>query len=110
VERGEQLTKLFFLFPDPHFKVANYRRRIITVTLLAEYAYILAEGAILYTITGAPPRPSPPGDLDPNRPRIHLGCSRYVLRSHRIQILIHRVHAQHPTLLTGAGGVGCRRA
>src|SRR5690348_719249 len=26
---SSQLTKLFFLFPDPHFKKANKRRRII---------------------------------------------------------------------------------
>lgn len=25
-----QLTKMFFLFPDPHFKGKNHRRRIIT--------------------------------------------------------------------------------
>ena len=49
-EKG-QLEKLFFLFPDPHFKVANHRRRIVTTTLLAEYAYVLREGGIVYTIT-----------------------------------------------------------
>ncbi|GJP44893.1 hypothetical protein CLOM_g4294 [Closterium sp. NIES-68] len=46
-----QLTKMFFLFPDPHFKEKNHRRRIITTALLAEYAYVLAPGGILYTIT-----------------------------------------------------------
>jgi len=46
-----QLTKLFFLFPDPHFKTANHRRRIIQCTLLTEYAYTLAVGGIMYTIT-----------------------------------------------------------
>ncbi|KAK9830162.1 hypothetical protein WJX72_010063 [[Myrmecia] bisecta] len=46
-----QLQKLFFLFPDPHFKKANHRRRIINTTLLDEYAYILAVGGIIYTIT-----------------------------------------------------------
>lgn len=25
-----QLKKMFFLFPDPHFKKSNHRRRIIT--------------------------------------------------------------------------------
>eukprot|EP00245_Coleochaete_scutata_P007142 TRINITY_DN22243_c0_g1_i1.p1 TRINITY_DN22243_c0_g1~~TRINITY_DN22243_c0_g1_i1.p1 ORF type:complete len:323 (-),score=70.12 TRINITY_DN22243_c0_g1_i1:47-1015(-) len=49
-EKG-QLTKMFFLFPDPHFKEKNHRRRIITQALLAEYAYIMAVGGILYTIT-----------------------------------------------------------
>jgi len=42
---------LFFLFADPHFKKANYRRRIINTGLLAEYAYCLAVGGLLYTIT-----------------------------------------------------------
>ncbi|GAQ88882.1 tRNA methyltransferase [Klebsormidium nitens] len=46
-----QLTKMFFLFPDPHFKEKNHRRRIITHALLAEYAYCLAPGGRLYTIT-----------------------------------------------------------
>ena len=46
-----QLTKLFFLFPDPHFKTANHRRRIIQRSLLTEYAYTLAVGGIMYTIT-----------------------------------------------------------
>lgn len=36
---------------DPHFKAANHRRRIIQTNLLAEYAYIMAPGAKLYTIT-----------------------------------------------------------
>ncbi|KAL3678184.1 hypothetical protein R1sor_021140 [Riccia sorocarpa] len=49
-EKG-QLEKMFFLFPDPHFKEKNHRRRIISQTLLAEYAYILAVGGIIYTIT-----------------------------------------------------------
>ena len=42
-EKG-QLTKMFFLFPDPHFKKAKHKWRIINETLLAEYAYVLAEG------------------------------------------------------------------
>lgn len=48
-----QLTKMFFLFPDPHFKEKNHRRRIITQALLAEYAYCLAPG-------GEPPAAGPP--------------------------------------------------
>ena len=36
---------------DPHFKGANHRRRIIQTSLLAEYAYCLAPGGLLYTIT-----------------------------------------------------------
>ncbi|TMW57198.1 hypothetical protein Poli38472_003123 [Pythium oligandrum] len=46
-----QLSKLFFCFPDPHFKLRNHRRRIVGTNLLAEYAYLLAPGGILYTIT-----------------------------------------------------------
>ena len=33
-------TKLFFCFPDPHFKRKNYGRRIISEQLLSEYSYI----------------------------------------------------------------------
>jgi len=49
-ERG-QLKKLFFLFPDPHFKRSKRRRRIIQTALIAEYAFCLREGGILYTQT-----------------------------------------------------------
>ncbi|KAL6052209.1 tRNA (guanine-N(7)-)-methyltransferase [Balamuthia mandrillaris] len=49
--RKGQLQKLFFLFPDPHFKKRKQRRRIITTTLLAEYAYVVAVGGLLYTNT-----------------------------------------------------------
>jgi len=49
-EKGE-LEKMFFLFPDPHFKEKNHRRRVISVPLLAEYAYAMAVGGILYTVT-----------------------------------------------------------
>eukprot|EP00629_Pelagomonadales_sp_RCC1024_P003641 CAMPEP_0119287102 /NCGR_PEP_ID=MMETSP1329-20130426/34993_1 /TAXON_ID=114041 /ORGANISM="Genus nov. species nov., Strain RCC1024" /LENGTH=261 /DNA_ID=CAMNT_0007287857 /DNA_START=119 /DNA_END=901 /DNA_ORIENTATION=- len=50
VRRG-QLTKLFFCFPDPHFKAKNHRRRIVSTSLLAEYAYALAPGGLLYCVT-----------------------------------------------------------
>ncbi|XP_015676143.1 tRNA (guanine-N(7)-)-methyltransferase [Protobothrops mucrosquamatus] len=46
-----QLLKMFFLFPDPHFKKTKHKWRIISSTLLAEYAYILREEALVYTIT-----------------------------------------------------------
>ncbi|KAJ0090685.1 hypothetical protein Patl1_12729 [Pistacia atlantica] len=49
-EKG-QLTKMFFLFPDPHFKEKNHRRRVISPHLLDEYAYVLGIGGIIYTIT-----------------------------------------------------------
>lgn len=46
-----QLSKMFFLFPDPHFKEKNHRRRVISSHLLDEYAYTLEVGGIIYTIT-----------------------------------------------------------
>ncbi|KAI9297620.1 tRNA guanine-N7 methyltransferase [Neoconidiobolus thromboides FSU 785] len=46
-----QLKKMFFLFPDPHFKKRKHKARIISPTLLAEYAYVLAVGGIIYTVT-----------------------------------------------------------
>ncbi|WVQ78175.1 tRNA (guanine-N(7)-)-methyltransferase [Cryptococcus sp. DSM 104549] len=46
-----QLSKVFFLFPDPHFKNRKHKARIITTGLLAEYAYVLRPGGILYTVT-----------------------------------------------------------
>ncbi|XP_006171981.1 tRNA (guanine-N(7)-)-methyltransferase [Tupaia chinensis] len=46
-----QLTKMFFLFPDPHFKRTKHKWRIISPTLLAEYAYVLRIGGLVYTIT-----------------------------------------------------------
>ncbi|CAD6248245.1 unnamed protein product [Miscanthus lutarioriparius] len=49
--RKAQLTKMFFLFPDPHFKEKNHRRRVISMQLLDEYAYVMKVGGIIYTIT-----------------------------------------------------------
>lgn len=49
-----QLSKLFFLFPDPHFKARKHKARIISPTLVAEYAYALKVGGLLYTITDVP--------------------------------------------------------
>lgn len=46
-----RLSKLFFLFPDPHFKSRKHKARIISPTLLAEYAYVLRPGGIVYIIT-----------------------------------------------------------
>ncbi|CAH0483007.1 unnamed protein product [Peronospora belbahrii] len=46
-----QIRKMFFCFPDPQFKTRLHRRRIVHTPLLAEYAYFLAPGGILYTIT-----------------------------------------------------------
>lgn len=46
-----QLLKMFFLFPDPHFKKTKHKWRIINSSLLAEYAYVMQEGGIVYTAT-----------------------------------------------------------
>lgn len=45
------LNKLFFCFPDPHFKRKNHGRRIVSERLLSEYAYVLKPKARLYCIT-----------------------------------------------------------
>jgi tRNA (guanine-N7-)-methyltransferase len=46
------LCKMFFCFPDPHFKRKNHGRRIISERLLSEYAYLLKPGeGRLYCIT-----------------------------------------------------------
>lgn len=49
--RKHQLKKMFFLFPDPHFKARKHKARIISPTLLSEYGYILRPNGIIYTIT-----------------------------------------------------------
>lgn len=46
-----QLEKIFFCFPDPHFKSKKHKARIVTTTLCSEYAYVLKPGGIIYTIT-----------------------------------------------------------
>lgn len=46
------LEKIFFCFPDPHFKKKNHPRRIVSTKLLSEYAYFLKPGVgKLYVIT-----------------------------------------------------------
>lgn len=48
----ESVHKMFFCFPDPHFKRKNHQRRIISERLLAEYAYVLKPDiGRLYCIT-----------------------------------------------------------
>jgi tRNA (guanine-N7-)-methyltransferase len=46
-----QLSKLFFCYPDPHWKRKNIRRRIISPGLVQEYAYWLRVGGLLYTVS-----------------------------------------------------------
>lgn len=46
-----QLSKMFFLYPDPHFKKTKHKWRIISKALLAEYAYVMKIGGLVYTAT-----------------------------------------------------------
>jgi len=48
---ARSLSRLFFLFPDPHFKARAARRRIVTPPLVGEYSALLVPGGILYTAT-----------------------------------------------------------
>ena len=45
------LEKMFFLFPDPHFKKTKHKWRIISQQLLAEYAFVLKETGRVYLAT-----------------------------------------------------------
>jgi len=46
------IHKILLCFPDPHFKRKNHPRRIISVRLLSEYAFVLKPGTgKLYCIT-----------------------------------------------------------
>ncbi|XP_030378151.1 tRNA (guanine-N(7)-)-methyltransferase [Scaptodrosophila lebanonensis] len=49
--RKGQLEKMFFLYPDPHFKRCKHKWRIINQALLSEYAYVLRSGGLVYTMT-----------------------------------------------------------
>jgi tRNA (guanine-N7-)-methyltransferase len=49
--RRGQLAKLFFCFPDPHFKQRKHKQRVVSPALTAEYAYVLRPKGIVYTIT-----------------------------------------------------------
>jgi tRNA (guanine-N7-)-methyltransferase len=46
-----QLSKLFFCYPDPHWKRKNIRCRIVSPGLVHEYAYWLRVGGLLYTVS-----------------------------------------------------------
>lgn len=46
-----QIQKMFFLYPDPHFKKAKHKWRIINHSLLTEYSFFLAPGGLIYTIS-----------------------------------------------------------
>ncbi len=49
--RRGQLTKIFLCFPDPHFKARKHKARIVSSTLVSEYAYVLRPQGRMYTIT-----------------------------------------------------------
>uniref|UniRef100_A0A915EYX7 tRNA (guanine-N(7)-)-methyltransferase n=1 Tax=Echinococcus canadensis TaxID=519352 RepID=A0A915EYX7_9CEST len=49
-----QLEKMFFLYPDPHFKRHKHKWRIISLALLTVYAYVLRPGGRIYTMTDVP--------------------------------------------------------
>ena len=46
-----QLEKMFILYPDPHFKKCKHKWRIVSEGLLAEYAYVLKVGGLVYTVS-----------------------------------------------------------
>lgn len=46
-----QLSRIFFCYPDPHWKRKNIRRRIISPGLVQEYAYWLRHGGLVYTVS-----------------------------------------------------------
>lgn len=46
-----QLKMLFFCYPDPHWKRKNIRRRIISPSLVQEYAFWLRVGGLLFTVS-----------------------------------------------------------
>ncbi|CAD7957618.1 unnamed protein product [Amoebophrya sp. A25] len=49
--RKGELSKLFFCFPDPHFKKKTHRRRIVNDSLLSVYSYCLRPNGRIYCIT-----------------------------------------------------------
>lgn len=52
-----QLSKLFFLFPDPHFKRTKHKWRIISPAMLAEYGYVLRPGVSPQNLLKPPDTP-----------------------------------------------------
>jgi tRNA (guanine-N7-)-methyltransferase len=39
-----QLERMFFLYPDPHFKKSKIKWRIISIPLISQYAYLMKTG------------------------------------------------------------------
>lgn len=66
---------------DPHFKAGTHRRRIISRAQLADYAYLLAPGGMLYTITDVPELGKwmrEKASLHSITRAMHAGCSKAV--------------------------------
>lgn len=59
---------MFFLFPDPHFKKTKHKWRIISTTLLAEYAYVLCEQVSMDRTKASGGSPDPPQWEDTGAP------------------------------------------
>lgn len=51
VFRGGQLSRLFILFPDPHFKKRKQKARIVSPQMMEMYEYLLRSGGRLYIST-----------------------------------------------------------
>lgn len=51
----KQLRKLFICFPDPYFKRKTHPRRIVSPSLVSDYAHLLQPGGRLYTVTDVGP-------------------------------------------------------
>ena len=47
----KSLSKMFFCFPDPHFKKSHHRRRIVSKKLIVSYEKLLKPGGKIYCIT-----------------------------------------------------------
>ena len=46
-----RVEKIFFCFPDPHFKKTTHRRRIVHDSLVSVYAYVMKAEGLLYVVT-----------------------------------------------------------
>ncbi|OII74430.1 tRNA-methyltransferase family protein [Cryptosporidium andersoni] len=49
--KKHQLEKIFICFPDPHFKKRNWRRRIISYSIIPLYWYLLQQDGLLYVVS-----------------------------------------------------------
>ncbi|OAG29672.1 tRNA (guanine-N7-)-methyltransferase [Nematocida displodere] len=50
IEKGA-VSKMFILFPDPHFKKKKHKARIVSSTMLDIYQYVLQPEGLLYIAT-----------------------------------------------------------